>query len=278
MNKQILKLLSNYPALYEKSSNNYWDDGYISKQILKAHLSLNVDSASRNIDFMKRSVKWITSLNDNKSGVKLLDLGCGPGLYAQLFSDYNYEVVGIDFSKRSIDYANSQLKSDDKITYIYDNYLNINYDNEFDVIILIYCDYGTLVKEDRLKLLNKAYNALNDNGILIIDGFSTNHLKNFKDKESFAYEKYGFWSEKPYLVIERFKHYKKTNNILEQYIVIDDEKLNYYNIFNQVFTKDSLINEFQQAKFDDLSFYDDVAGKELSASSDTICVVAKKRL
>ena len=40
----------------------------------------------------------------------LLDLEvCGPGLYSELFAESGYQVTGVDFSKRSIDYAQRDL-------------------------------------------------------------------------------------------------------------------------------------------------------------------------
>ncbi len=48
----------------------------------------------------------------------LFDIGCGPGIYAEKFARQGYYVTGIDFSKRSIDYAkNSALKQGLDISY-----------------------------------------------------------------------------------------------------------------------------------------------------------------
>ena len=276
MNKKLINILSKYPKLYEKSSSNYWDEDYISKEILKAHLSYNVDSASRNLEFIKKSVDFIVNLNKNKSNVKLLDLGCGPGLYANLFLEYDYEIVGIDFSKVSIDYAKSKVSENDKVTFIYDNYLNIDYNNEFDVVILLYHDFGTLTRDDRLLLLKKVYKSLKSGGMFIVDGFSFKHLDKFIEKETFSYEQIGFWKNDPYVVFERFKHYKSTNNILEQYVVLSNDDISTYNIFNQIFDSDTLTLEFNKTKFNTLKFYDDVVGSRLSNNSDSICVVAYK--
>ena len=72
-------------------------------------------------------------------GKQLLDLGCGPGIYSELLYDKGFSVTGIDFSKRSIEYAqNHARETNRKIRYSYQNYLEMNYENEFDVIILIY--------------------------------------------------------------------------------------------------------------------------------------------
>jgi 2-polyprenyl-3-methyl-5-hydroxy-6-metoxy-1,4-benzoquinol methylase len=38
----------------------------------------------------------------------LLDLGCGPGLYAERFSRAGVKIVGLEISQRSLDYASEQ--------------------------------------------------------------------------------------------------------------------------------------------------------------------------
>lgn len=56
------------PRLYTPSLNKFWDDEDISKGMLEAHLDPNWDAATR-------KPKWLDKF--------LLDLGCGPGLYAE---------------------------------------------------------------------------------------------------------------------------------------------------------------------------------------------------
>jgi 2-polyprenyl-3-methyl-5-hydroxy-6-metoxy-1,4-benzoquinol methylase len=91
--------------------------------MLKAHLDPTWDAASRNHAFIAKSVDWITQIAPPMQYMKLLDLGCGPGLYAERFNTKGYEVTGIDYSHRSLDYArNSALQNGSDITYIYQDY------------------------------------------------------------------------------------------------------------------------------------------------------------
>ena len=95
---------------------------------------------------------------------QLLDLGCGPGVYAERFNKAGYKVTGIDFSKRSIEYAKQQtLLNKSNIGYHYQNYLTIDYMEQFDVVTLIYCDYAVLPITERRILLEKVYQALKPN-------------------------------------------------------------------------------------------------------------------
>ena len=73
--------------------------------MLKAHLDPEFDGASRKLDFIEKSVAWITERIPPADYPLLLDIGCGPGIYAEMFTKKGYQVTGVDFSKRSIDYA-----------------------------------------------------------------------------------------------------------------------------------------------------------------------------
>ncbi len=100
-------------------------------------------------------------------------MSCGPGLYAERFSSAGYVVTGIDFSKRSIEYAKKQtLLNKSSIEYHYKNYLTIDYLEKFDVVTLIYCDYAVLSIKERHILLKKVYQALKPNGKFIFDVFT----------------------------------------------------------------------------------------------------------
>jgi ubiquinone/menaquinone biosynthesis C-methylase UbiE len=277
MYENILGYLKDKPQLYEPSTAPFWDDENISKYMLDAHLNPSVEAASRQLDFIKESVEWISSMFNKTSGKKLLDLGCGPGIYAELFTEKGFEVTGIDFSKRSIEYAIANAGLNGKnIDYIYKNYLGIDYRNEFDLITLIYCDFGVLSPNDRTTVLCKIMNALKPGGILVLDGFTNNQLSDVPQKQDLYYADAGFWCSKPHVCIQRNFHYVETKNYLEQYVIIKEDSCDCYNIWNQLFTMESLLDEIKSAGFEKITFYGDVCGKELSDKSKTICAVAQK--
>ena len=109
---------------------------------------------------------------------KYLDLGCGPGLYSENFFGKGFDVTGIDFSENSINYAKEQAAVFGyPINYLCKDYLEIDYENEFDVVSLIYGDLCVLSHQDRDKLLKKVYKALQPDGYLIFDVFTKYYLK-----------------------------------------------------------------------------------------------------
>lgn len=275
MYKQLLDYMKNRPEAYEADSEMLWNDEHISKGMLEAHLNPDIDAASRKHEFINESVKWISSFCSIKEPKKLLDLGCGPGIYTEQFNEMGFEVTGIDFSKRSIEYArNSADFKQKKIEYLYQNYLNIDYENQFDIITLIYCDFGVLKPLDRNHLLLKIKKALKPGGKLILDGFTKNNYSGFTENQKVSFEESGYWSASPYTCIERTFRYDEGSLFLEQYIIINETACKCYNNWNYAFDADTLQNQLEKAGFTHFQFYSDVTGKGFSEDSKTVCVVA----
>lgn len=272
-----LKKYTTKPKLYASSTNKFWDDEHISKGLLEAHLNPNWDAATRKPEFLDKSVNWISKIAPSSQYKFLLDLGCGPGLYAERFSSTGYSVTGVDFSKRSIAYAKEQtLLNKSNIEYHYQNYLTIDYIEQFDVITLIYCDYAALSITDRLILLRKVYQALRPKGKFIFDVFTPSMRKN-ESRSWQYYENGGFFSEKPHICLESVYQYDDEDNTeLRQSIVLTEETVNCYNIWDHFFTKEALISEILPAGFNAFEFYGDIAGKKFSDTGETICGVFTK--
>ena len=264
------------PELYAPSTNKFGDDEHISKFMLEAHLNPDWDAATRKHEFLDESAAWISKIAPPSQYTFLLDLGCGPGLYAERFSSYGYSVVGFDFSNRSIAYAKEQtLINKSEIEYHYKNYLIMDYTEQFDVITLIYGDYAALPLPDRYVLLKKIYQALKPNGKFIFDVFTPLMRKNESHLWQ-ANEGGGFWSNCTHVCLESVYQYDENNTELRQAIVIAEESVNCYNIWDCFFTKDTLLSEIQTVDFKAFEFYDNVAGKEFSNIGETICVVCTK--
>ncbi|WP_323373235.1 class I SAM-dependent methyltransferase [Anaeropeptidivorans aminofermentans] len=208
---------------------------------------------------------------------KLLDVGCGPGLYAERFSKAFYEVTGIDFSKRSIAYAKSSAdKQTLEITYVYQNYLEMDYKDKFHLATFIYCDYGALSTENRVVILRKIYQSLKSGGKLLLDVFSMVKYKEFQELKTWeVHEEGGFWSAEKYLSLHG--HYRYSDTVtLEQTTIITDKEIREYDIWNCCFTPETLIKEAHAAGFKNIELFSDVTGKPYVESSPTIAILLEK--
>ena len=158
------------PIPYTPSELPFWDDPYISRQMLAAHLDPDTDAASRHPETIERSVSWIVQVLGLNPGDAVLDLGCGPGLYAYHLAEMGLQVTGIDFSSGSIDYARQYaLDHDLEINYRCQDYLTLEDQAQYDAALLIYGDFCPLSPDQRRKLLDNIHRALKPEGVFVLD-------------------------------------------------------------------------------------------------------------
>lgn len=265
------------PPLYEKSEGAFWNDEYISKQMLQAHLNPEFDGASRKLEFVQRSAAWIKELVNPDSYPALLDIGCGPGIYAERFAAAGYQVTGIDFSERSINYAvESALRQGLNITYLFQDYLKLDLKREFDFGTMIYCDYGALSASDRQVIMGNVYRHLKSGGKFLLDVFGTAKYDAFEESQTWTIcEENGFWREGSYLELNGA--YKYSGNVtLEQTSIISGNEIKNYYIWNTCFTKEALIEEARKAGFKVCDVFGDVAGSPYKEDGLTIAVLLEK--
>lgn len=278
MNREVIDFFKETPPVYAESSKPFWDDEHISKNMLAAHLNTERDGASRKLDTIRDSVSWLCQYCGDVKGKRLLDLGCGPGLYAELLSDGGFSVTGIDFSRRSIEYARGHaMETAREIDYRCQNYLEMDHENEFDVAILVYYDYGVLSPRDREALLGKVHRALKKEGLFILDVMNKPYLGSFHETQSVSYEKAGFWSPEPYVVIQRNVLYGETGNTLERYLVMTEDKTECFNIWNQVYSKETFTAEISSRYFETRDLYDDICGRPFTGQAGGMCGVFTRK-
>lgn len=274
MYKEILRAIGDRPAPYAPMAFPFWDDDYISEHFLAAHLNPDAEGATRSHAFVRKSAAWIATLGAGA----FLDLGCGPGIYAELFAQHGFSVTGVDMSARSIAHARaSAAQKGLDITYIRQNYLRLDDDSRFDMAALIYCDYGVLAPQDRQAMLRNVWRALKPGGRFVMDVWTRENYHGFP-QDAWSVEdapQGGFWSPQPHAVLERRMQYGE-DVYLEMYHVMTEDSLRTYYVWNKAYTPETLRAELVAAGFSSMSFYGDIAGAPLTPESKTLCVVAVK--
>lgn len=269
------------PKPYEKSNPvDLWNNSHISKQMLKAHLDPHIDAASRQAGFIEKSLSWIKREFLEDISASVLDLGCGPGLYAKEFARMGAEVTAIDFSENSVRYARTEAeKLNLNINYINGDYIDYDFkDQKFDLITLIYCDFCVLSRDQRLKLLMKVRDALAEGGTFLFDVHTPIHFDSIEETHSCSYNKSGgFWSPHSHFAFEQIIKYEVEKVILEKSDIIgESERLSICN-YLQCFDSETLNGELDQAGLTAAAIYADVCGAPYSPRSGVMAVAARKK-
>ncbi len=276
-----LEKINSRPKPFEfYTASELWTDEHTSKQMLSYHLNEEIDLSSRNAAFIDHSLEWITSHFNVRAGTKIADFGCGPGLYATKLAKMQADVTGIDFSKRSIQYAQEVANRDGlSIHYENQNYLEFETDERFQLILMIMCDFCALSPSQRKKMLTKFHKCLEPDGFVLLDVYSLNA---FEQREEIAmYETNllnGFWSpNKYYGFLNTFK-YEKEKVVLDKYTLIEAAARTRI-VYNwlQFFSPETLEREFLECGFTIEKFYSDVAGTAFGSQANEFAVVAKKQ-
>ncbi|NES00640.1 MAG: class I SAM-dependent methyltransferase, partial [Symploca sp. SIO1B1] len=247
-----LKEINSRPTPFQfYTADELWTNEYTSKKMLEYHLNQAIDLASRNKNFIERSVAWIVSHFEVDSQTKIADFGCGPGLYTTMLAEREAVVTGIDFSENSLRYAKQVAeRANLTINYVQTNYLDFETTNSFDLIIMIMCDFCALSPEQRKLLLSKFNSLLKSDGSVLLDVYA---LCSFNQKEeSSNYELNqlnSFWSPKDYYCFVNTFKYEKEKVTLDKYTIIEQSRKRVIYNWLQYYSESSLRNEFEENGF-----------------------------
>ena len=94
------------PAVPWRDGGNLpWDEPGFSERMLKEHLDQSHGAASRRLPEIRAMVEVMAGWLELRSGSRLFDVTCGPGLYAAEFGRRGVAVTGIDFGPAAVRYA-----------------------------------------------------------------------------------------------------------------------------------------------------------------------------
>ena len=271
MSEQIQK--SPRPKLYEKGSRPFWTVPYISKQMLEVHLDSDSEKASRKPEFMDASVKWINSLIPQES--KILDLGCGPGLYLSRLAQYGHQCMGIDFSENSIEYAKSN-QTEGSIVFQCGDYLDTEFGSNYETVILVYCDFGVLSFKEQSALLKKINSSLREGGRFILDVYTNVFFDNFEEEFESSEAEGGFWNPGTHRLIKECYKYPEELVTMGQYHLITNEGTDLFRIWSKCYLEEEIDALLNEHGFKIESIHADICGNDMTDGSETMGIVCVK--
>lgn len=275
----FLHELSVRPPVHSCSTTEeLWTDPHTSEQMLAYHLDPSIDLSSRSPEFMDRSVRWMLETLPLPSGARVLDLGCGPGLYAGRLARAGLDVTGVDFSERSLGYAREQAAEEGlEIDYRLGDYLEAPLPPEIDLAQMIFCDYSALGPGDRGKLLERVREVLAPGGHFLLDVMA--HA-GFSPEESVEYGRDllgGFWAPSPYYGFRHRFTYPDERVALDRYTILEPGRTRQFLNWIQYFDRESLGSELESHGLEIVGTWSDVAGTPFEEDAEQFAVLARVR-
>lgn len=264
------------PEVYHYGES-IWTDNYISPQMLLAHLDSLTDAASYNLERMNKVQSYLQKRLELKKGVKLIDLGCGPGLYTNYFGKLGVNVTGLDISAASISYAREQAaKEGIDITYQVSDYRNPFGSNCYNSAMCIYEDYGVMSYKDRMTVLSNINQALKRGGRLALDVTADSVWNTLSEDGSWYSQDTGFFRPHPHVVIYKRWLYPDHRAYCDAHIVIDDNITVYYT-FQTLFTPERITEELTNGGFLVEELLGGLDGRSYDEKGKQIGVIAYKK-
>lgn len=195
---------------WEDGENLPWNDPDFSQRMLREHLDQSHGAASRQRSEILRLVDWLWGKFDLAPGARVLDITCGPGLYAVEMARRGARVTGIDFGPASIQYARdlaAQQGVADRCTFIQSDVrdaLPEQAGQAYDAALFIYGQLSVFTREETATLLRQAAAALRPGGRLAIELLNYDRIDKTDSNFWFTDDR-GLWGDRPFLVLgERF--------------------------------------------------------------------------
>jgi len=118
----------------------------------------------------EQEVAFLVEALDLRAGMRVLDLGCGPGRHARSLAGRGIEVVGLDISERFIEIAAEDAPPG--ASFVRADARTMDYDAEFDAAISLCQGAFGLVPGEDGEVLRRLVRALKPGGRAAVSAFS----------------------------------------------------------------------------------------------------------
>jgi SAM-dependent methyltransferase len=250
------------PAPWAEGEKIPWNDPGFSQRMLKEHLSQKHDAASRRTKKIEKQVEWIHSVVLDGKPSRILDLGCGPGLYTARLSGLGHACHGIDFSPASIEYA--VKGAPEACTYTLGDIRTTRFGSDFDLAMLIYGEFNVFKPEDARLILEKTGKALKPGGIILLEVSTFDAVYETGNQPATWYSAENeLFAEAPYLCLMESFWDEDQAVTVERYYIIDAASgdVTRYSSSTQAYQEKELEGMLSQAGFQNLATYPSLTGK-----------------
>jgi SAM-dependent methyltransferase len=269
------------PDPWSEGDNIPWNDPEFSRRMLREHLTQAHDHASRRSELIDAHVSWIHShlLKDQPS--RILDLGCGPGLYAQRLARMGHTCTGVDYGPASVAYARKTAEQEGlNCTFIFEDIRKADYGGGYDLVMQIYGELNVFRPADAGLILSKAYEALKPGGVLLLEVEDyPAAVRSGQASPGWFSSQSGLFSDQPYLYLGESFWDETVRAATERIYIIDaasgEVTLCTHSI--QAYKDEEYVSLLENHGFSQVQFFPILTGDVNEKRQDYFPVVAKKK-
>ncbi len=257
-----------------------WHEPEFSRRMLAEHLSQLHDAASRRFDKIDRHVAWIHRELLKGAPSRVLDLGCGPGLYTSRLAGLGHECVGIDISPASIAYATKQADEHRlRCSYLLGDMRTTDYGRGYGLVMLIFGEVNVFKRGDATSILEKAHAALAPGGVLLLEPHTFAAVREMGERGAHWYSAgSGVFSDEPYLCLRESFWHPDHAAAAERYYVVDAQTggVTRYASSMQAYTDAEYEALLAECGFGDVRFRPSMGGGEKERGDGLMVVTSRK--
>lgn len=252
------------PQPWSEGEKIPWNDPAFSKRMLKEHLSQAHDAASRRSETIDAQVDWIHQVVLKGRPSRILDLGCGPGLYASRLADLGHSCTGIDFSPASIAYAKEQVTARNlHCLYCEADIRSAEYGSGYDLAMSIFGEFNVFRPEEARLILHKSFAALKPGGYLLLEPHTFEVVRELgKQPRSWHATESGLFGDEPYLYLQENIWAEEAKVAKQRYYIIDPASgdVTCHSSSMQAYTNEAYLSLLEDCGFVDVSILGSISG------------------
>jgi len=257
-----------------------WNDPKFSQRMLLEHLSQEHDAASRRFETIEQHVEWIHRAVLSGQPTRILDLGCGPGLYASRLARLGHECVGFDFSPASVHYAQETARQADlPCTYVEQDVRTAHYGQGYGLAMFIFGELNVFRPAEARSILEKAQQALVDGGILLLEVHTFAAVQTLGNTPLTWYSaESGLFLDRPHICLMETFWDVQENVATERYFVVEGSTGDVTRCAAsiQAYTDDEYRSLIEGCGFGDVAFHPSLRGVVDESQDDLFVIVAQK--